>query len=85
MKRINKDGLVVVALFAALIGFSLFNVLQSNERQKEAQRPYDSNSAADRGTLALHNWLQAIGYRPRRIMASPLSADEARALTVSCV
>jgi len=47
-----------------------------------APAPYDSASAASNGALALYRWLDALGYAPRRLTASPLPTGRLGALFV---
>ncbi len=56
--------------------------LASAGARRDAPTPYDSASAATDGTLALYRWLDALGYRPRRLTASPLQASGLSALFV---
>jgi hypothetical protein len=54
-------GLLLIAL-SALVALSVLG----GQRETAAQLPYSSSSSGENGTLALFEWLDAIGYRPER-------------------
>jgi len=80
MKR-WRDLLLIVALFAILIGFTVFG---PGRNQAEAEgRPGSAHSAADTGALALQRWLGELGYRARNFEYAAWSLpDDADALLV---
>src|SRR5438874_6310834 len=73
MKRripITRDVVFLVILLVVLAGLSTFVAVRQQEQQDQTSNvfePYSSHSALPRGTLALYNWLNAIGYRAERI------------------
>ncbi len=79
-----RDTLLIVALFAALIGFTAYSATQQMREQEEQRGvAYASNSANINGTLLLHDWLSAMGYRTERLDSLPLAVpDRANALIV---
>jgi uncharacterized protein DUF4350 len=83
--RISRDLIVVVLLFAVLIGFTVYSAVRRAEQEQEtgALAPYSTRSALPNGTLALQKWLEAIGYQGRRIEGNDFSLPaEARVLFV---
>lgn len=73
-RRPSSEMLISLSLFAALI-----IVILALGGNREPDRPYDLNSAAPRGLLALRWWLQEMGYRVEAIGADhftlPQDAD----------
>jgi len=67
--RPSRDLLVVGALFAMLIGFTIFGVVRQGEMQSQQNSitPYSTHSSLPSGALALHAWAESLGYRVRRI------------------
>lgn len=59
MSRANTAGLA--ALLVALVVIVALSLI-GGQREVDAQVPYSSTSASPNGTLALHDWLSAIGY-----------------------
>lgn len=83
--RLSRDLLVVGALFALLIGFTLFSAMRRAEleSQQSTYIPYSSHSAQPNGTLALQSWLDAIGYQTARIENETFKVpDDARVLFI---
>ncbi|MBI5878022.1 MAG: DUF4350 domain-containing protein [Chloroflexi bacterium] len=83
--RLSRDLLVVGALFALLIGFTLFSAMRRAELESQQSTfiPYSTHSAQPSGTLALQSWLDAIGYRTARIENETFKVpDEARVLFI---
>lgn len=80
MKR-WRDLVLIVALFALLIGFTVFG---PGRNRAEAQgQPGSARSAADDGALALQRWLEQLGYRTRNLEYAAWSIpDDADALLV---
>lgn len=80
MKR-WRDLLLIVVLFAILIGFTVFG---PGRNQAEAEgRPGSAHSAADTGALGLQRWLGELGYRARNFEYTSWNIpDDASALLV---
>ncbi len=77
MKSSLRDTLLIVALFAALIGFTAYSAtLQLREQEEQRGVPYSSNSANVNGTLLLHDWLVAMGNRTERLEVMPLAIPD---------
>ena len=76
--RFSRDLVLFLFLFALLIGLAVVSSVQraqSDRENRQAQIPYSTHSADANGTLALHNWLQAAGFRARRIENQAFGID----------
>ena len=73
----NRDLLLVLLLFAALIGFIAFLGARQLQDSEQQGTPYSSYAAHGDGTLALHRWLEALGYTVRREESAPLAPSTA--------
>ncbi len=67
--RLSRDTWVLVVLFVMLAAFTAFIAWRQAQLQEAEQvyTPYSSHSSRFNGTLALHEWAGALGYRVRRI------------------
>ena len=67
--RITRELLFFVLLLVVLAGMTAFIAIRQAQAEAQQQNftPYSSHSARPNGTLALHEWLNAIGYRAQRI------------------
>lgn len=68
--RITREVLFLIALFVILGGMTIFLAVRNAEEEQQnlgASVPYSSRSSQGNGMLALHNWLDALGYRVQRI------------------
>ena len=68
----SRDLVLVLLLFAVLIGFTAFLGARQLQDTEQKGTPYSSYAAQDDGTLGLHNWLESLGYRVHREESSPL-------------
>jgi hypothetical protein len=83
--RISRDLIIVVALFAVLIAFTVVSAVRQAQQEQEmgSYAPYSTRSVLSNGTLALQKWLEAIGYQGRRIEGGSFALPaEARVLFV---
>lgn len=67
---ISRDVLFLILLLLALVALTTFVAVrqaQQDEANANSFMSFSSHSAAPDGLLALHNWLENIGYRPQRI------------------
>ena len=84
--RFSRDHFVFFFLFALLIGLAVISAVQraQNDRQNsQARVPFSSYSPDNAGTLALHSWLDAAGYRTERIENDTFQVnEEVRALVL---
>jgi hypothetical protein len=83
--RPSRDLLIVLALFAVLIGLTVWSALRRNELEESQNTytAYSTHSALRSGTLAMHHWLESLGYRAQRIENDTFQVpDDARVLFV---
>lgn len=84
--RITRDVVVLVLLFVLIIGLSAYVALRRGQAERAAAGasvPFSSHSSQDGGTLALYEWLNAIGYRAQRIENQAFRVgDEVRLLLI---
>ena len=67
--RFSRDALLVLGLFVILIGVAAFSAYQAAQQQSLEQNfiPYSTRSAQMEGTLALYEWVGALGYKAQQI------------------
>lgn len=70
--RFSRDLLLLLSLFIVLVVATAFlGVHRANEEEaRQTLLKYSSHSSNPGGTLALYNWLDAIGYHVQRIEES---------------
>jgi len=78
----RRDLLIVLGLFALLIASGAASYL-SRPGESGQGSPYSTYSAGPAGALALYRWLDALGYRVRRVTSVPFAVPgDARLLIV---
>ncbi len=81
----SRDLLTFIILFVLLIGVAVISALQRPTDPRAQRRiPNTTYSSEDDGALALHLWLNQVGYRAQRIenQVSFRVSDEVRVLFV---
>lgn len=65
----SRDFTTFIILFGLLIGLAIVSATQRPAQDPRARRniPHTTYSADEDGALALHAWLNAVGYRAQRI------------------
>jgi len=65
----SRDFTTFIILFGLLIGLAIVSAMQRPAQDPRARRdiPQTTYSADEDGALALHSWLNAVGYRAQRI------------------
>ncbi len=78
-----RDLLVLVVLFALLVGFAAFTFARQAEADQANQAPpFSTHSSAPSGTKALALWLDALGYQTSNLEYSAFSIPAAATLLV---
>src|SRR5512135_2011125 len=76
-----RDLLVLVGLFALLIGFAVFAFSRQAEADRTSRAPaYSTHSSEPAGTRALALWLDALGYRTSNLEYSTFSVPQAASM-----
>lgn len=76
--RFSRDLLLLLSLFVILIVATAFLGVRRADEEEARQTflRYSSHSANPSGTLALYEWLDAIGYRVQRIENSAFNIED---------
>lgn len=82
--RLSRDLVVIFILFTLLIGLAVASAVQNQQRAAgDNPPPYSAHSTGDLGTAALQAWMDALGYRTRRIENQDFFvADDTRVLLI---
>lgn len=76
-----REGLVVIALFGILIGFTIYGPGRSQTSQDG--KPGSTHSLSDDGALALQRWLGSLGYNASNLEYTEWRVpDQAQALWI---
>ncbi|MCL4394216.1 MAG: DUF4350 domain-containing protein, partial [Chloroflexi bacterium] len=77
--RFSRDLVVVVVLFAALMGLTVLGAL-FEQSGPPTWIPYSTHTTEPQGAQALQRWLEALGYDTFRIEGSTFSIPQSAQL-----